>query len=372
MTPTIVSNTARWIQEMRDLNGASIEPFPHFSRLAMRTIIDCAFGHDSLDPTLVHHHLGTAVLGLENYFLVSYLLGKKLADSLPLPWSKRVLDNTKSIKSMVRELVSRRRRELEQLPDDAPEREHPSDLLTALLLAGDSEYEMSDKLIIDESVTFLFAGHDTTSNLLSWCLYFLARNPRVVEKLREEGLAILGDESEPGGIRAPTHDEIPQLKYHKHTLYEALRMRPPVPIFDRVAMQDCELRGRKFPKGTVLSPYFMAAHHDARYWNEPMEFRPERFETHDAPRGERRHAYSFTPFSAGPRNCVGQKVRWISCGTLSLSLSTLLRPRSREGPHPERERQEREAEERMRDCQLGVVVSVSVGLTLHSLSCGCD
>lgn len=87
----------------------------------------------------------------------------------------------------------------------------------------------------------------------------------------------------------------------KHVLQETLRLRPPSPGLHRNAEEDCVLEGIAIPKGTDLLMMLLATHLDSRHWQNPKEFIPERFEE------QKRHPFAYIPFSAGGRNCIGQK-----------------------------------------------------------------
>ncbi|KAF9809868.1 hypothetical protein SFRURICE_002098 [Spodoptera frugiperda] len=167
-----------------------------------------------------------------------------------------------------------------------------------LLLLG----EIDGKKIDDESVreevdTFMFEGHDTTTSGISYTLYCLSKRRDVQEKVYEELKTIFGDDME----RDPTYQELGQMKYLELVLKESMRLYPPVPLIERRITRDCEVGGLKLVKGTsvVLNIYQIQRQPDM--FEDPLEFRPERFEE------ALKNPFSFLAFSAGPRNCIGQK-----------------------------------------------------------------
>ena len=174
-------------------------------------------------------------------------------------------------------------------------------LADQLLLAG-----CPTDRIIDQCSTFLFAGEDTTSSLLSWAAHELARHPAEQRLVRDELRRVLG----PGPAAGPVPlDTLRRLERLTAVLKETLRLWPPVPFLPRVNRAGpggLRVAGRAVPPGAVLELNIFAAHRDAAVWPEPDAFRPARWL---GPGGgdEARHPYAFLPFLAGPRNCIGQK-----------------------------------------------------------------
>lgn len=165
------------------------------------------------------------------------------------------------------------------------------DLLDLMIEAG-----MDDKLIRDQILTMFIAGHDTSTAMLAWALYFLATKPDVFEKARAEVDAVLGDEP-------PRMDQMGDLRYLGHVLDESLRLYPPAHVGSRVALTDLEFRGHTIPSGTRMMYSIFLSHRDPKEWENPNEFIPERF---DVPAGQRAFTpYAFVPFGGGLRNCIG-------------------------------------------------------------------
>ena len=151
--------------------------------------------------------------------------------------------------------------------------------------------------IKEEVDTFMFEGHDTTAAGLSWTLYLLGKHPEVQEKLHAEidhishkNVSILG--------------KIRDLKYLEFVIKESLRLHPPVPLYGRVLEEDTVIDGNVVPKGTQIAVDAMALHTNPKYWENPFMFYPERF---GEEKFAKRDPYVYVPFSAGPRNCIGQK-----------------------------------------------------------------
>lgn len=171
-----------------------------------------------------------------------------------------------------------------------------SDLLQVLLDAryDESGRGMSDEQVLQESMQLLVAGHETSSNALTWALYLLCRHPDYLERAREEFDRVLGD--------APlSYSHVPLLKLNRAILDESLRLYPPFWMVDRVAIGDDEVAGTSIPSGTTVIAFLYAAHHCPRHWQHPELFHPERF----FEAGPLSHGFTYLPFGGGPRGCIG-------------------------------------------------------------------
>ncbi|KAF8796724.1 Cytochrome P450 3A11 like protein [Argiope bruennichi] len=158
----------------------------------------------------------------------------------------------------------------------------------------------SDELVA-QSVIFFTAGYDTTSSTLSFATYQLALNPDIQDTLREEVDLILQEKN--GEL---TYEAIQKMKYLDNVISETLRLYPIVVKLERYSDTDYKLgdTGILIPKGMILSIPVIAMHRDPRLWPDPERFDPDRF-TSEAK--AKRDPYSYLPFGAGPRNCVGMR-----------------------------------------------------------------
>ncbi|XP_065166539.1 cytochrome P450 4c3-like [Atheta coriaria] len=174
---------------------------------------------------------------------------------------------------------------------------------------------LSDEEIASEVATFMFAGHDTTSGTLSFALYALGNHPEVQQKCFEELKDIFGDDKE----RPSTLADIQEMKYLELVIKETLRMYPAAPNFTRTVLEDFTVDGITYPKGITIGIAAYGIHHDEEIYPNPEKFDPERFSRE---RNDGKKPFAFIPFSAGPRNCIGQKFAMLELKTL---LSTILR-----------------------------------------------
>jgi len=146
-------------------------------------------------------------------------------------------------------------------------------------------------LAIDNAATFYLAGHETTANALTWTLYLLAAQPTLQEEMAAEAKAALA------GGADDVAERVPRLRLF---LMESMRLYPPVPRFDRQAIEPDEIGGHKVERGDIISiwPWLLQRHR--KYWRDPDAFDIERF----AGKGDR-HRFQYLPFGGGPRTCVG-------------------------------------------------------------------
>src|SRR5258707_3735020 len=206
---------------------------------------------------------------------------------IPTPRNRRMQLAIRALDQMVYRMIAERR----MLQTDT------GDLLSMLLLAEDEEtgQGMNDRQVRDEILTLLLAGHETTANTLTWTWYLLSEYPEVERRLHAELNEVLGG-------RVPTVEDLPDLKYTRMVLEEALRLYPPAPLLSRKAIAADELQGYPIAANSMImiSPY--ATHRHPAFWEEPERFDPERFTPE---RSAARPAYAYFPFGGGPRICIG-------------------------------------------------------------------
>ncbi|HEX2887664.1 bifunctional cytochrome P450/NADPH--P450 reductase [Vineibacter terrae] len=181
--------------------------------------------------------------------------------------------------------------------------EAPRDLLNLMLTAKDpvSGDRLDDANIRNQLVTFLIAGHETTSGLLSFTTHLLLEHPEALARARAEVDAVLGD-----GV--PRFEDIAKLTYIDQVLRESIRLWPTAPFFAVRAKDDTVLAGRyPLKKGDVLSVLTPSLHRDASVWPDPTRFDPDRF----APdRREKVPPHAWLPFGNGVRACIGRAFAW--------------------------------------------------------------
>ncbi|MCH7537089.1 MAG: cytochrome P450 [Proteobacteria bacterium] len=176
-------------------------------------------------------------------------------------------------------------------------REDEFDFLAMYLKARDKQgRKFDDRELLDELMTLIVAGFETSANTLNWVWYQIARHPDVEDKLVAEAEQFLPDTA------AISAESLGSMHYTQQVLEETLRLYPPVWLFTRRSHAEDELESFDVPEGTdiYLSPYIL--HRTEHYWPDPDRFDPERFLATDKPKKDR----PFFPFSLGPRRCLGE------------------------------------------------------------------
>jgi cytochrome P450 len=225
----------------------------------------------------------TAVLHASNETMNS---GFIIPQWVPIPRNRRMAKAVRELDAIINEIITERRKS----NDDK------GDLLSMLLQTEDADGErMTDKQVRDEAVTIFLAGHETTANALTWAWYLLSQHPEIEAKLHEEIDNVLAG-------RTPTLTDLRQLEYTEMVLKEAMRLYPPVPSIGRQAIEDVEIGDVHVEKDRIIMISPMVLHNDPRWWDNPNEFRPERFAKGSE---EPRHKHAYLPFGGGPRVCIG-------------------------------------------------------------------
>ena len=290
MVQRTVAARDRWSEgQVLDVDGEMM-------RLTLGVVCSTLFGTDVASADEVREDLATIIELFPRFSLPLFGLIQKL----PLPSNARFDRALARMDALVYRIIAERQRD----PSDR------GDLLSMLLLARDEEGggRMSDRQLRDEVITLLLAGHETTSNALTWAWYLLSQNPEADARWREELRSVLGE-------RAATALDLPALRYTEMVLAESMRLFPPAWAMGRRALRDLTLGGFAIRKGDIVtvSPY--VTHRDERFWPDPLRFEPQRF-TAEAKAARPRFAYF--PFGAGARSCIGEPFAWME-GVLLLA-----------------------------------------------------
>ncbi|KAH7978107.1 hypothetical protein HPB49_004487 [Dermacentor silvarum] len=185
------------------------------------------------------------------------------------------------------------------LKRDSTPSESPSLFLDALLAWNIRDPAYSIEEIKNDVDSIIFAGTDSTASGVSWTIYLLGLHPSKLAKVHEELDRVLGRDKD-GVIRS---DDLLQLNYLECCLKESLRLYPPFPLFGRKLEHDMIIDGYRLPKGLTCFVNLYSLHRDPRHFRQPDSFFPERFLGEEF---AQRHPYSYIPFSAGPKNCLGK------------------------------------------------------------------
>ena len=171
--------------------------------------------------------------------------------------------------------------------------------LDMLLKARSDDNSLTFDDIQEEVDTFMFEGHDTTTSGICSAIQLIGSHPEVQAKLHEEIDQVFGSSNRP--LKS---DDLGELKYLECVIKETMRLYPPVPFVSRSITEDQVVAGYKLPKGHSASVLTYMVHRDERYYPDPEKFDPDRFLPENS---ENRPYFAYIPFSAGKRNCIGQR-----------------------------------------------------------------
>jgi len=284
----------------RQIHAGPVDIYPHLMKITFAMVARSLFGARLRDEDidLVSHTICTVQEFIVRQTLQPYLN----------PWFavsgelRRHEDMRTRADAILLEYIRKRRNE----PPG-------HDLLQTLMDARYSDGKgMPDELILSESMQLLVAGHETSSNALSWLLFLLSSRPDCLEKVRQEFDSVLGE--------APLgHSDVPKFEFVTQVILEALRLYPPFWMVDRMALADDRVGDVAIPRGSTVIVYVYGAHHAPRYWQNPESFETERFTKANE---KLRTPFTYLPFGAGPRGCIGGNYAMLQ---ILMILSDLLR-----------------------------------------------
>ncbi|KAL3862141.1 hypothetical protein ACJMK2_008131 [Sinanodonta woodiana] len=285
------------------MSGKSFEVFQVVSLCTLDIILRCAFSYytdcqrkGSTHPYVqaVHDLSDTwSYRGRKLYLypdIIFYLTSR----------GRRFKKNCDLVHSVAEDVIKNRKAALDNQEPSATSAKKYIDFLDILLTVKDEKGKgMTPLEIRNEVDTFLFEGHDTTASAISWILCSLAKYQDIQEKV----LAELDSVLEGRNTDDLQWNDLNKLEYLTMVIKEGMRYHCPVPFIQRQFTKDFELEGKTFPAGTCVSIQMYGLHHNETVWEKPMEFIPERFSKENVAKMD---SYQFVPFSAGPRNCIGQ------------------------------------------------------------------
>ncbi|KAI0118236.1 cytochrome P450 [Nemania sp. FL0031] len=255
--------------------------------------------NDTEDP-LLEIYLKALIPTPENltFAAASILFGVSFVKYIPWRVIQQFMSWAKSLRVICMSVVQEKKVAIANSKDDH------FDLLSVLIKSGN----FSDEQLRDQMLTFLAAGHETTSATLSWSCYLLAKDQKLQDKIREEVRQAL-----PGGLKVENPADLvnilESLPYLNGIMNESLRLYPTIPMTMRVAIRDTSLAGQVIPKGVnIIIPVWQMNRSPDLWGSEADECHPERWITSGKPNshGGANSNYDFMTFLSGPRSCIGQ------------------------------------------------------------------
>ncbi|XP_021345592.1 cytochrome P450 4F6-like isoform X2 [Mizuhopecten yessoensis] len=277
--------------------GKGVELSDPAGKAALDTVLRCAFSFDENIQTEGSTH--PYVTAVRN---ITTLAGARMLK----PWlypevffrlsadGKKFFQHVKYVHDFDEMVISERRKAL--AAEDSLVTKRRPDFLDILLTARDEQGEgLTDREVRDEVDTFLFGGHDTTAAAISWTLYLCSKYPDEQEKVFDEVQKVIGDKS---NVEWSDIQEMTRLSLF---LKESMRIHAPVGVIARITTMEHTIDGMTLPANSEVNILIESINHREDIWTDPETFRPDRF-SEDSDR----NPFSFVPFSAGPRNCIGQ------------------------------------------------------------------
>ncbi|XP_030331344.1 cytochrome P450 4F22-like isoform X1 [Strigops habroptila] len=285
--------------------AVALEVLDQLSLLTLDTLQRCIFSHESHCQQQPSEYI-KAILEL------SRLVVQRQQRLLHYFWwlyqlsgdGRRFTQACATVHGFTAAVVQRRRQALQRLGHQAWMDQHRGqrmDFIDLLLLAKDEDGNtLSDEDIAAEANTFMFAGHDTTASGLSWLFYNLACHQQHQDRCRQEVQELLKGRD----VEDIEWDDLSHLPFTTMCIKESLRLHPPVVAVSRRCSRDLATRdGRVIPKGVICLMSIYGTHHNPEMWPDPQVYNPLRFSPENS---QGRPPLAFIPFSAGPRNCIGQ------------------------------------------------------------------
>ncbi|MCA1591344.1 MAG: cytochrome P450 [Acidobacteria bacterium] len=279
---TMVAYTERMLASWRD--GETLDAHEELMRLTQDIVVRTLFNADvSAEQNEIVESLGVLARPFESQATLRWIADNRL----PTAGHRRFHRAAARLDKILYRIIAERR----------ASGEDRGDLLSMLLAARDEDgTRMTDRQLRDEVMTLFLAGHETTALALTWAWHLLAWNAEAETKLHAELETVLGG-------RTPTAGDMPRLPYCEWVVKESLRLYPPAYVVGREAVGDFEIGGYRVPAGAQVFMPTYVIQRDPRFYDEPSEFRPERWREETASRLPR---YAYFPFGGGPRLCIGQ------------------------------------------------------------------
>ena len=235
------------------------------------------------------------------YFISHLLFPSWLISMLPWKINERVRICTGNLKRICTEFVVDRKSKMKH------ESEESRDILSIMIRSNN----FSDENLVDQLLTFMAAGHETTSSALTWATHLLSLHPETQDQLRSEIYEYIPD---PQALFSPHADVaglLESMPYLNGVCNEVLRLYPTIPVTSRIAIRDTTIDGWSVPKGTQVYLVPWAINRSSSLWEDPEDFLPTRWIDKESGRatmnGGADSNYAFTTFLHGPRSCIGER-----------------------------------------------------------------
>lgn len=300
--PIISNKMENLLRKWHDVanEGKALDVQKEFMKFTVDITTEIAFGY-KLDT--INNKTDDFQQHLEHIFP---MVNERITAPLPT-WrflkkkkDKKLDTALKAIEKLIYRFIKEAKQRLKDQPDLA---ENPSNFLEALLVEQEKESRFSDQEIYSNVFSMLLAGEDTTSNSISWSLYFLAQHPEMVEKVRAEAVEVYGSDSVPANDQ-----DLSQLKYANAIAQETMRLKPVTPNLYLQANAEITLHDFLIPKDTVIMLQNKVAQTREENFSNAAAFVPERWLRGGCPMHENHSPDVIKVFGGGPRFCPGKNL----------------------------------------------------------------
>ncbi|BCE03827.1 cytochrome P450 [Marinicellulosiphila megalodicopiae] len=299
-----MQNVGLQLVDRWEKNPENINVVDDMTRLTLETIGLCGFGYsfESFEKEDTHPFINGMLGALSE--TMNRLTRPQWLTAIMKGKQKEFTGNIHYLNEIVDNVIQDRKKE------SGAKRIDKNDLLSLML---DSK-QLDDTNIRNQIITFLIAGHETTSGLLSFALYYLLKHPEALRKTQNEIDSILGEDQ----TKTPSYRELSRFKYLRQVLNESLRLWPTAPVFAVTPKEKTTLPGGyEVNPGEQISVLIPLLHRDPEVWGDNVElFDPDRFSLENE---QNRPENAFKPFGNGQRACIGRQFA-IQEATLALVL----------------------------------------------------
>ena len=264
--------------------GQYVDMAAMFRLLTAHVFIKTFFGISLKDEETAA--MSKAMNTVLTYVWPRYITYSFIPERFPFPGKRSYYESRQLLHTIAERLIKDRRA-----------MDSGTDLLSMFIQMSEGEQDkLTDKQLLQETVSLFQGGFDTSSGTLAWVFLMLLQHPQVMDKLFAEYDSVLHGSS-------TTTETVTQLKYTHQVIQETMRLYPSASGVSRTSLEKDVVVGCEIPANAIVYTSFYAVHRRADFWDTPLEFRPERFASDNAVA----HQFAYVPFAAGPRMCIGDQ-----------------------------------------------------------------
>ncbi|KAG6458683.1 hypothetical protein O3G_MSEX011007 [Manduca sexta] len=314
---TVQENSQRLVETLEKAAGETINVVHVISEFTLNSICETAMGTqlnaETTDAGKAYkdaiYELGHSLYKrfITIYMYYDFIFAKTIE-------GRSFYKHLKALHSFTQRVIVDRKKYVEQHGNTFNENQVDKTTMLDMLIAAEKDGRIDSKGIQEEVDTFMFEGHDTTAAGLSFCLMLLANHSDIQDKIVAELKEIFGDSTRPANM-----EDFSKMRYLECCIKESLRLYPPVHFISRDIHESVKLSNYTVPAGTICHIFIYDLHRRSDLYENPSVFNPDRFLPENS---VGRHPYAYIPFSAGPRNCIGQKFAMME---MKSSISEILR-----------------------------------------------